>query len=377
MKSKKRNVLGIGSLIRQKEVQQLIFFLGRYIVFLVAVLISCAFVITILTIFQPAALSRFRQIWLSTLLLLCGRFPEENMNQGSVFIGNLTIFIIGKLVIWGIFLPWALTRFIPHLNPIHFSGAVVINESDRCKETGKMNYKLVFRYWIMKRAGDFMYDVHLSACLQDRNEVYSEESGDPLFEWKTVLDKARGIRQWSCDISEAIENAAIKTGGVKREIMTPELFLEKLYHPISYSKKDDSRYRIVFYIRGTDSAGHTFSGIKSYKLSKVFYGARFARIRESEWNECIEKKNEMMKYQNFNKIVGEKDILRPDGSVYINSYQEEEDLEVRYIDEQKETEKDILCVRIVNGICKLYYNSHRMADFFRHHMAERRKIDIS
>lgn len=357
LKKYKGGQISLGSLLRQKEVQYLLGFLSKLLYCLVLSGILLAIPILAIIVFSHYTINDIVHI----ITLLCGVFSPEKINEHVS--GDIAIAIVGKVIIALLILPLSVAIFMRPTNPIFFSEAVIVrskgnnSKKNNDKEKKDRKYELVFRYWIIKRRSDFLHDVHLTAYLQENRHVNKEESIPPLYLWNEHLTMARGIRQWSCDIGKINERAQniLKTHPEYSNIGTIDSQCNFLNLLLTHKK--DSDYSIVFHIRATDDFGHTYSKIKRYELSNVIYCADFAMIHENDWNPRVTKKEKIVKYQNFNKLIEHKDKF-----IYIdsskkpcdNSYQQSKNKGFKIIDKEEEQSPDNYLIKIINNLCRFY-----------------------
>ncbi len=278
-----RNTVKIRSLLRQRPVQHLFVLIGRYLQFVVVFVFAIA-VVTLFALLLPTYnLDDFSKV----ISLICGSFPPYDKTSSFGF--DLFIFLLSKVVMWGMFITWAMEKFTSPVNPIHFAGAVTLSNNGKCRDSDSNNYKLVFRYWTMFKKRTFLYDVHLRAYIYKKSDAKKAEANPPIIFWEKHLDMVRGIRQWSCDFEEVAKRATelelSANNGSVNSLYSPKDILRFFYYYKEKYQADNCPYMLVFSIRGTDYSGKRIGKLKRYELRNVFWGTRFAYINGSDWDD--------------------------------------------------------------------------------------------
>ncbi len=138
-----------------------------------------------------------------------------------------------------IFITWvggSLSKLLSPVNPIYFADYFTCNK----EENGQR--KTTFRYWLMLKSGQFLYDVEIRVFIQDTSRPPGRNHIATLWEWNSEdqhLSLARGIRYIDIIDNGELLNLISKKGQVVTVMIRGiDEDGKVFYRARSYSKKD-------------------------------------------------------------------------------------------------------------------------------------------
>lgn len=272
----------LGSLLRQKLTQKFLAYLGKVLLFAIA---YCAVSFIIVGIFTGVFCAKGAlpvEAFYKSLFAYLGKIDIASESRKV----ELIELFMNRLVTLGIVAKLAQNLITP-TNPIELASCVCVNN-----QSGKL--QLIIRYWLMKPANEFMFDVHLRAYLQQPSEAYQENVSN-IESWDVKYSMNRGICQWAIDLDEKQLGIIDGFPEEKNEYEVPILFykslcdeenflsvekdtlklMKKEYHAITEAGRErkmrveafegieeelkKERYNLIVSIRATDETGRRFS----------------------------------------------------------------------------------------------------------------------